>query len=201
MLDSYIYPGIQRIILPLAKALDRLGVTASMVTLFGLIWAVVSFIFIVNGLFYWAIGAIILNRLADGIDGAVARLHPRNPKGAFYDSVGDYIFYALIPMGFAFYHIDYAPYASLVLACFLGTGTGFLSQALYAKEVNWENEFSQPKGFFYGKGLMEGSETITFFIVFCLFSDYFIPLAITCSVLSCITIIVRFFSVLKHRVD
>ena len=50
---------------------------------------------------FWAIACILLNRLADGIDGSIARLTRPTDRGAFLDIALDFLFYSSIPLAFA----------------------------------------------------------------------------------------------------
>ena len=47
------------------------------------------------------LGFILLNRLADGLDGAIARATSLSDRGGYLDIVLDFLFYGAIPLGFA----------------------------------------------------------------------------------------------------
>ena len=69
-------------------------------------WAVPAFgvlaaLLITVGEIGWAIWPLLLNRLCDGLDGAVARLGTPTDLGAFLDITLDFLFYAGIPLAFA----------------------------------------------------------------------------------------------------
>lgn len=51
------------------------------------------------GLYGLALGLIALNRIMDGLSGAVARLTGPTDRGAFLDIALDFVFYALVPLG------------------------------------------------------------------------------------------------------
>ena len=51
-------------------------------------------------MFIYAFIFLCLNRLCDGLDGAMARLVGETDLGAFYDIVLDFLFYSLFPLSF-----------------------------------------------------------------------------------------------------
>jgi len=71
-----------------------------------------------------------MGRLADGLDGELARLRGPSDAGAFLDITLDFIFYALFPLGFAFADpAANALPAAVLVASFVGTGASFLAFA------------------------------------------------------------------------
>ena len=65
--------------------------------------------------------------MADGLDGAVARLKGATDRGAFLDIALDFVFYALFPLGFAQEDPEANALAAAVLiASFVDTGPSFL---------------------------------------------------------------------------
>ena len=118
-------------------------------------------------------------RLADGLDGAVARASGRaSTRGAFLDISLDFVFYALVPLGFALADPEANALAAAVLiAGFVGTGSSFLAFAAVAGQQGITAPRFPTKGIYYLGGLTEGFETIVFFVLICLFPDWFAPLA------------------------
>ena len=53
------------------------------------------------GQFYVALALLIANRVADGLDGAIARATGPTDRGAFLDIALDFLVYAAVPLGFA----------------------------------------------------------------------------------------------------
>jgi len=129
----------------------------------------------------FAIVAILLNRLADGLDGPMARQQTGNPQGSafgsFLDIVCDFIFYAAVPFGFALGDLGLALWSTLLLFAFVGTGSSFLAFAVMASRHNLSLDNPErpygSKGFHYLGGLTEGSETIGVFIACCIWPKYF----------------------------
>ena len=99
-----------------------------------------------------------MNRLADGVDGELARIQGPTDRGAFLDIALDFVFYALFPLGFALGHADYALPAAVLIASFVGTGSSFLAFASQAEKKGIEHPDFGYKGLYYLNGLAEGTE-------------------------------------------
>ena len=121
---------------------------------------------------------LLLSRLCDGLDGAVARLRASSNLGAFLDIVLDFAFYAAIPLSFALLDPSAnALAAAFLLTSFIGTGISFLTFALIAERVGLQSTAYPQKGIYYLGGICEGFETIAFFVLVCLLPQYFAVLA------------------------
>ena len=77
------------------------GVTANHVTLAGFGFGLAAAVMIALGFAGAAMLPLLLNRVLDGIDGALARLTRPTERGAFLDIALDFVFYAAIPLAFA----------------------------------------------------------------------------------------------------
>ena len=178
MIDALILPAQRRALHPLALALHRRGVAADRITLAGFAIGIMAVPALALGWFWVALALILLNRLADGLDGAVARLGTPTDRGAFLDIALDFVFYALVPLGFALADpATNALPAAVLIAAFVGTGSSFLAFAVIAAKRGLRAEDYPAKGIFYLGGLTEGAETIGLFIAMCLFPAWFAPLA------------------------
>ena len=153
-------------------------VSANFISLIGLLLGVACAISIAYGYTLLALLPLLLSRLCDGLDGALARARGATDLGAFLDIVLDFIFYALIPLSFAVLDPSAnALAAAMLLASFIGTGISFLAFALIAERRGLTSTAYPQKGIYYLGGICEGFETIAFFVVLCLLPDYFAPLA------------------------
>jgi phosphatidylglycerophosphate synthase len=102
MIDAAILEPLQRRVLqPPAEALVARGVRADQITVVGLVIGLLAAGTAAMGLFTLALVGLFLNRLADGLDGAVARLTEPTDRGAYLDIALDFVFYAAFPLGFA----------------------------------------------------------------------------------------------------
>lgn len=151
------------------------GVTANAVSVTGLAIGLSAVPLLTFGHYGAALLAILLNRLLDGLDGAVARHGPRlTAFGGYLDIVCDMVFYAAVPMGFALARPENAVWAAVLLASFVCTCASFLGRAVLAAGRGERDLGTRGrKSFFYAAGLVEGTETILAFVLFCLFPGIF----------------------------
>jgi phosphatidylglycerophosphate synthase len=192
MIDARILPLQHKLLQPLALLLVRLGVRADQVSIAGFVVGVGALPLIATQHYLWALAFILSNRLLDGLDGQVARLTRATDRGAFLDITLDFMFYALIPLGFAFADSTAnALAAAVLLAAFIGTGSSFLAFSLMAEKRGLHANNFPSKGIYYLGGLTEGAETIALFVAFCLWPDLFSYLAYTFAFACVLTILSR----------
>lgn len=157
-----------------ARALVRVGVGADAVTLAGFAIGIAAAAAIGLGDYGWGLGLLLASRLADGLDGAVARHTHTTDRGAFLDITLDFLFYASIPLAFALADpVRNALPAGVLLAAFIGTGSSFLAFAVMAERRGLASDAYPSKGFYYLGGLTEASETLICFVLMCLWPDHF----------------------------
>ncbi len=148
----------------------RKGLSANQVTLAGLVLGLTSVPLLALGFFDAALIVVLLNRLLDGLDGAIARQGNATPFGGYLDVVCDIAFYAAVPLGFALAAPANAIWASLLLASFMCTGASFLGRAIMAAQRQEPDDGARGrKSFFNSAGLIEGTETVVAFVLFCVF--------------------------------
>ncbi|HFK4116425.1 TPA: CDP-alcohol phosphatidyltransferase family protein, partial [Klebsiella aerogenes] len=99
MLDSRLHPRLKPVLNAIAGVLDRPGISPDGLTLFGFAIGVLALPFLALGWYGAALVAIVLNRLLDGLDGALARRRGLTDAGGFLDISLDFLFYALVPFG------------------------------------------------------------------------------------------------------
>ncbi|WP_347330650.1 CDP-alcohol phosphatidyltransferase family protein [Marinimicrobium locisalis] len=174
MLDTRLVPLIRPPLHRLAQTLNRRGIRADQVTVVGFIVGMLAVPFLWMEWYTAALLAIGLNRLGDGLDGAVARIQGLSDAGGFLDIVLDFIFYNAIAFGFLLANPEQnALWAGLLMFSFAGTGTTFLAFAIMANKHQLDSPDYPQKSLYYMGGLTEGTETIIAFILFCLFPQHF----------------------------
>lgn len=179
MLDAKIRPLIDGPLNRAGAMLAERGISANEVTGFALFMGLIAAGMIAAGLpGGLALVPLAISRLADGLDGAVARATEKTDLGGLLDIVGDFAFYAAIPLGFALRDGGNAVAAAFLLAAFYINGASFLGFAIMAEKRGIETKAQGEKSLFYSAGLLEGSETIGFFVALCLWPDAFRPLAV-----------------------
>ena len=181
-------------------AVDRMAgyamgqkISADQMTLLALGLGAFGSLMIALGFTHLALLPMLLGRVADGVDGAIARASDeQSDRGAFLDISLDFMFYASVPLGFALYDpANFALPAAVLLSCFVTTGTSFLAYATVAAKRKEKSSDYPTKGIYYIGGITEGSETIAFFVLCCLWPDWFPTLAYIYSALCAITTFTR----------
>jgi phosphatidylglycerophosphate synthase len=83
-------------------------------------------------------------------------------------------FYAAVPVGFALAQPGNALWAALLLASFVCTAASFLGRAVLAAQRSEPDDGARGrKSFVHAAGIVEGTETILAFVLFCLFPTVF----------------------------
>ncbi len=185
MFDTRLRQLIDPVLNRMGAWVARSGIGANAITLTGAV--------LVMPLFYslllqnWLLALVLLaaNRLLDGLDGAVARVKGPSAWGGYLDSLCDYLFYIAVPLGFAFAVPANELSALILVASFTLTAVSFLALAAI---VAGRDLGHGSKAFTYSTGLMEGGETIAFFIAMCLFPALFPQLALLFAALCLATV-------------
>lgn len=202
MLDKYISPVIKPALASGAKVLHAKGVSADHVTLYGFLIGLAAVPAVAFGYTTLALILLVLNRLADGLDGEVARLSGSTDAGSFLDITLDFIFYAAFPLGFALLDpVNNAVAAAFLVTSFVGTGASFLAFASQAEKRNIESPQFSYKGLYYLDGLAEGTETIVCFVLMCLFPANFATIAWVFAAICVLTAVNRVYSGYKTICD
>ncbi|MBD0409751.1 CDP-alcohol phosphatidyltransferase family protein [Pseudoalteromonas distincta] len=193
MLDKFITPIIKPLLTPVVMLMHKRGITADQLTVVGFLVGLLAVPLLAFEMWYGALVAIALNRILDGLDGALARYaNQSSSAGGFLDITLDFLFYAAIPLGFILANPEQNAIAgSLLLATFIGTGSSFLAFAIAAEKFKLEKPQFKYKSFYYLNGLTEGTETIALFIAFCIWPQHFAVMASIFAIACGITIFTR----------
>ncbi len=197
MLDRYVRPLIDP---PLNHAATWLAprLTADAVSWLGFAATLTAGGLIAFRLYLAGLALLLLGRLLDGLDGAVARQTAPTDQGGFLDITLDFIAYSGLVFAFALADPARNALASAYLTfAFVGTGSSFLAFAIMAAKRGIETEDQGKKSLYYLSGLTEGSETILFFVLACLLPGAFPALAYGFGALCWLTTIGRISSSLK----
>jgi len=195
MFDAKLLPLQRRLIHPLAGRLHARSVGADSITLAGFALGLLGVLAAAYGLYWLALAGLVANRLADGLDGEVARLAGPTDRGAFLDIALDFLFYALFPLGFAIADpATNALPAAVLVASFVGTGSSFLAFSIIAERRGLTSEDYPSKGIFYLGGLTEGAETIGLFVLICLLPGWFPVLALIFAAACFVTTLTRWLA-------
>src|SRR5918997_3597645 len=162
----------------MGRALAARGLPADALTFAGLacgLAAALAIAFRADGL---ALLALALNRLLDGLDGAVARASARTDRGGFLDIVLDFTTYGAIPLAFALRDpAANALAAAALLFTFYVNGASFLAYAAVAAKRGLTTTARGAKSIYFTAGLAEGTETIACFAAMTVWPSLFSALA------------------------
>ncbi|WP_415717805.1 CDP-alcohol phosphatidyltransferase family protein [Roseibium sp.] len=178
MLDARLRPLIDPPLNRLGQKFFDLGISANSVTLFGFGLGLLAALAIACGSCVLGFLLIAANRIADGLDGAIARVEGKTDLGGYLDITLDFFFYGAIPLAFAIHDpaLNALPAAAL-LCSFYANGSAFLAFAIMAERKGLSTDSQGKKSLYYLGGLAEGTETIALFLLMALFPDWFPVLA------------------------
>lgn len=185
MFDIWLRRRIDPVLNRIGAGLAKRGISANAITLVGAVVGVGAAVFIAQQQWLAGLALIIVNRILDGLDGAVARHNKPSAWGGYLDSIADYIFYIAVPMGFAWSNPANVWPALLLVSSFTLTAVSFLALAAI---LSGRDMGHRQKSFTYTTGFMEGGETIAAFILMCVFSGHFPVLATVFAVLCLATV-------------
>jgi phosphatidylglycerophosphate synthase len=184
-------PGLTAV----ARGLRRIGLHADQVTWSG--FAIGSLAAIAIAFRHHALGLVLMaaSRLCDGLDGALARITTPTDRGGYLDITTDFLFYASIPLAFAFADppLNALP-AAVLLASFIGTGSTFLAFAAVAAQRGLKSAAYPNKSIYYLGGLTEATETLACFALMCVWPSQFPLFAWVFSALCGLTIVTRLWT-------
>jgi phosphatidylglycerophosphate synthase len=169
-LRRLIDPPLDRLAAPLAAR----GASANAVTVAGFLIGLGAACAIAGRAYLLGLGLLLLNRLLDGLDGAVARRRGLTDLGGFLDIVLDFLIYAAVPFAFALADpAANALAAAFLIFSFVGTGSSFLAFAIMAQRRGIATDLRGQKSLYYLGGLTEGAETIAALVLACLLPGHF----------------------------
>ena len=191
MFDRQIQKYTQKPLQYIAKLFLKF-ISPNHITLIGFSFGVLMCISIIIDQYLIAIIFLFLNRVSDGLDGAMARLQTPTPLGGYLDIVLDFLIYGGFVLSFGITEQNNTFLSMILLFCYIGTGSTFLAKAAILPSLTNQNLNEEiPKSFHYAVGLVEGTETIIFMILCLLFPSLFIYLASIFILLCLITIVFR----------
>jgi phosphatidylglycerophosphate synthase len=192
MLDRAIQSAIKPLLTRAARKLVAAGIGADAITVTGFVVGMGAAVAIAFQAYLLGLALLLTSRLMDGLDGAVARATQPTDRGGFLDITLDFLFYASIPLAFAFAHpAQNALPAAVLLAAFIGTASSFLAFAIVAEKHRLESTAFPDKSFYFLGGLTEATETLIAFAAMCLWPAAFPLIAYGFAVLCGITIAMR----------
>ena len=173
MKDAVLREQKDRVLEPVARSFFR-SVSPNLISFIALVPGLLSAAAIVQGELGWGIGFWLLNRLLDGLDGVVARIHGKQSDfGGYLDLLLDFVVYLAIPIAFVIASPTPAHIWSLValLAVYQINSLSWtlLSSLLEKRQAAAEERLTSIE---MPAGLIEGAETVVFYTLFFLLPAY-----------------------------
>ena len=194
MFDPVLRPIKDKILGPLARALPGVppGAITALALLVGLGAAGAAW----RGAFVVGLVLWLANRVLDGLDGAVARIHGKSSDlGGYFDLVADFVVYGAIPVALALRPgapPELTQAAVLLLAVFyVNTAAWMVPSALLEKRGYRAETRENPTSVSIPEGAISGGETVLFFSLFFLLPSHQVTLFLLMTALTAITVLQR----------
>ncbi len=178
MLDGSARKLIDPYLFRLAQSLKAWNISPDQVTIAGFCIGLFAAFAIASHAYIAGLFLILVSRLADGLDGSLAKLTRSTDFGGYLDIVLDFGFYGAIPLAFIFADPQHnaLPGAVLLFSFYLN-GASFLAFASIAEKLGLSSEVRGKKSIYFTTGLAEATETLAVFVLACLFPSWFAVLA------------------------
>jgi phosphatidylglycerophosphate synthase len=171
-----------RLLAPLARALGS-GCPPAAVSLLALAAGITAAWLAAERSYPWALAAWLLNRVLDGLDGTLARVQGRaSDFGGYLDILCDFTVYALVPIGL----VIGAPtpdawraLSALLASFYLNAASWMYLAAVLERRGGRAAATGKTTTIAMPAGLIAGTETILFYVLFLLFPAQLVPLFLT----------------------
>ena len=190
MFDGNWREAVEKGVDPVGEGLRKMGLSADVLTVIGILMAGATAVIIGNGHLRWGFVAMLAAGVPDLLDGAVAKASGSTSKrGAFFDSSSDRLSDALIFGGITWYLASNEPGRISVLP------VAVMAAALITSYLRAKGELL---GYDAKGGIMERAERFILVSVGLVFSDLLIAVLWVMLALTSVTVIQRFAKVWKQ---
>lgn len=172
MFDSYLRRFKDRVGEPLARHMSRVSPMAISISalVVGLLATYAAF----KGQYLWALAFWLINRILDGLDGLIARLHNgQSDFGGYVDILTDYVIYASLPIGLvagAASNEHYLALAFLLASFYVNSASWMYLSAILEKRA--AHSAGTQTTIVMPAGIIGGFETIIAYEIFLLFPGH-----------------------------
>lgn len=190
MFDGNWREAVEKGVDPIGEGLRKLGVSADVLTVIGIIMSVVTAVVIGSGNLRWGLVAMLATGIPDLLDGAVAKASgSASKRGAFFDSSIDRFSDAFVFGGLTWYYADNFEGTIAVLP------VAVMSAALITSYLRAKGELL---GYDAKGGIMERAERFILLSVGLAFPSILEVVLWVMLVLTSVTVLQRFFKVWKQ---
>ena len=165
MLDRRLRAGFERPLRAVAARLVEHSVRAEAVTLVGFALGAGACIAIALDRRWFAVVLWLANRIADGLDGAVAREVGTTDRGGFVDIVADFAVYGGFVVGVAYAQPAARVAAVALLGAYYVSGAAFLAWSSLAERR--ARTTGDNRSLHFVAGIAEGGETVVVYVLLC----------------------------------
>lgn len=196
MLDKHMRHVKEDVLAPATRWLgSELRLSPTQITLLGGAVGLVSAAVAWQGWYLLGLVFWIVNRILDGLDGAVARMFKKQSDlGGYIDIMVDDVIYAVIPIAIALSIGQASVYIALIfmLATFyVNMASWTVLSSILEKRNRGANKSGEMTTVTMPPGLIEGTETVAFYSLFFLLPNFTAALFIIMGILVIITIAQR----------
>lgn len=202
MLDRHLRAPKDQVLAPVTGLLSP-WLPPAVLTVAALATGVTAALAAAMGLMWWALGWWWISRLADGLDGPVARARGRSSDlGGYLDLVGDTIVYAAVPLGVAVGAGEQRVWiaTAVLLATFYVNATSWLLIAAVIEKRGRDAhpDSTGPTTIVMPSGIVEGTETLVVFSLLLAFPDHAVVWTSAMAFLVVVTVLQRVAWALRH---
>lgn len=199
MFDKQLRHTKDSLLIPLADAIGE-SLDPTLITVVGGGVGLLAAVACWHGMTIAALGLWALNRTLDGLDGTIARRYQKTSDfGGYIDVLIDHIVYAAVPTALALAYPQPGIWLALVfmLATFYVNGASWmmLSSIMEKRKLADDTEGTTVT---MTTGLIEGAETVFFYVLFLLMTGWLPHLYVIFGVLIIITIVQRLVWAQRH---
>ncbi len=200
MLDISLRALKDRVLQPFARLLR--GVHPHIITLIGFGFGLSGALLTARGFYWWGLAFWVLNRVLDGLDGAVARVsHNQSDLGGYLDIMLDFVIYALVPIAVVVSAPSTTRYfflALLLASFYVNAASWMYLSAILEKRYRGVAERGELTTVSMPTGLIGGTETFIFYCLFIALPQHAEWLFVIMGTLVIVTILQRMWWAIRH---
>lgn len=161
MLDRFARAALEPATSRMATGLARVGISADALTAAGFVLGLAAAVAAAGARWGAALALWLLSRVADGLDGPVARRRGGgSDRGGYLDIVADFSVYGAFVVGCAVGRPDARLALLVLLLTYYANGTAFLAFSAIVARRTEATGLEDERSLVFTRGLAEGTETI-----------------------------------------